>query len=732
MAEKSKIWNVKNDVLQQSEQAEAIAKELNVSPIIATLLINRGYNTPEQARAFIRMETEMLHSPFDLLDMDAAVARIKSAIDKKEKIVIYGDYDVDGVTSVSVLYLYLKSKGGNIGFYIPNRMHEGYGMSQDAIDSIAANEQANLIITVDTGITAIDEIEYAGKIGIDVVVTDHHEVRGDIPKACAVINPKRDGCAYPFKELAGVGVVFKLICAYEMTYCADGRSPYECVAGICRDYADLVAVGTIADVMPVKDENRLIVSYGLKLIAAQPRNGLAELIQASVQKNLPAAIAERKPTYEKKPKITSGFIGYTIAPRINAAGRIGDATCAVKLFITDSHSEAELLAEELCTLNRNRQNEENLIAQSAFEMIEQGYDFDKYPIIVLEHDGWHQGIVGIVASRITEHYGKPAILVSFDEMNESDKCDDDIGKGSGRSIRGLNLVDALHHCSDKLVKFGGHELAAGLSLRRGDVDAFREKINEYVRENFHQEQSEPMIDADCELNAADMTLELCEQIRMLEPYGVSNPTPVFVAKDLEIAEITPISGGKHTRVVFTKDNHAFTAMCFSKSASDLKIFVGESADVLFNLDVNEFRGQKNLQMIVRDIHPSEASIHKMESERQTFNDIKGGAHFDASDNYLPTRSDLNTLFKTIITEIRLGHDTLTHRALLLKVNEFADAEIYNYVKLKFAIMILREMNILGIEENVDEVYTFSQYLRTSKADLDKSAILRGLRSQMNK
>jgi single-stranded-DNA-specific exonuclease len=732
MSEHAKIWNVKSDVSLQDERVSEIARELKLSPITATLLINRGYTTPEQARKFIRMETEMLHSPFDLLDMDAAIKRIKQAIDNCEKIVIYGDYDVDGVTSVSALYLYLKSKGGNMDFYIPNRMKEGYGMSPDAIDSIIDEKQANLIITVDTGITAIEEIEYAKSRGVDVVVTDHHEVRGDIPRACAVVNPKRDSCAYPFKELAGVGVVFKLICAFEIAYYCEGRSEFDCVSGICREYCDLVAVGTIADVMPVKDENRLIVSYGLKLIAAQPRRGLAELIDASMQRNLPAGMPEKKPLYEKKPKITSGFIGYTIAPRINAAGRIADATCAVKLFITDSHTEVEVLAEELCSLNRDRQNEENLIAQSAFEMIEEGYDFDKYPIIVLQHDGWHQGIVGIVASRITEHYGKPAILVSFDKMEESEKCDDDIGKGSGRSVRGLNLVDALHHCSDTLTKYGGHELAAGLSLRRGDVDAFREKINEYARENFSQEQSAQSLDADCELSPEDMTLELCEQVRLLEPYGVSNPTPVFIAKDLEITEITPISGGKHTRVIFTKDKSAFTAMCFSKTAFDLGIFVGERADVLFNLDINEFRGQKNLQMILRDIRPSEQSRLTIEAEREKFKEIKGGAHFNAEDNFLPGRNDLNMLYKTIVTEIRLGHDTLTHRALMCKVNELTGNESFNYVKLKFAMLILKEMNLFGIDESIEEVYTFTQYQRAAKADLEKSAILRGLRAQMNK
>lgn len=732
IAENTKIWNIKSDAIPPKSAISDMAQELSVSPIIAKLLWNRGYTTAQDARDFLCLETEMLHSSRELLDMDRALERIRSAIDNKEKIVIYGDYDVDGVTSVSVLWLYLREKGANISYYIPNRLSEGYGMSLEAIDHILEKESVNLIITVDTGITAVEEVRYAKSKGIDVVVTDHHEVHSDIPEACAVVNPKREGCTYPFKELAGVGVVFKLVCAYEAAYCADGRDEGDCVVDICRKYGDLVAVGTIADVMPIRDENRLIVSYGLRQIAKNPRSGLAELITASTQKILPAGIAERKPLYEKKPKITSGFIGYTIAPRINAAGRIGDAGCAVKLFITDSHTEAELLAEQLCELNRKRQNEENLIAQSAFAMIDENYDFDRYPVIVLEHDGWHQGIVGIVASRITEHFGVPAILISFDEMREDEKTDNDIGKGSGRSVRGLNLVDALHHCADTLVKYGGHELAAGLNIRRGDVDRFREAINAYVREDVARENTVPTIDADCLLSPEDMTLELCEQLRLLEPYGVSNPTPLFVVQNLEILEITPISGGKHTRVIFSDGTRSFTAMCFSRTASDLGIYVGEKADILFNLDINEFRGQRSLQMIVRDIRPSEASRRRAAEERARYEQIHAGAPFSESENILPSRNDLNTLYRTILSELHLGHETISHRALILRTNDLCGSEIFNYIKMKFAILILREMNVIGIEEDPEEVYSFRQYFRNSKTDLEKSAILRGLRSQLTK
>ena len=413
-----KKWNVLG---VRDRATEALADALGIGTLTAGLLSNRGYTTEEAASRFLRMEEEMLHSPMLLRDMDKAVARIADALQKQEKIVIYGDYDVDGVTSVSILYLYLQALGANVGYYIPNRMGEGYGMSEGSVDHLI-DMGANLIVTVDTGITANKEVAHALSRGTDVVVTDHHECHGDLPNAAAVVNPRRPDCDYPFKELAGVGVVFKLLCAFEAKHHA--LSEQEAVRRICDNYADLVAIGTIADVMPIQDENRLIVAYGLHKIERAERMGLVALCEA----------VSRKPDGTRSaraPKITSGFVGYTLAPRINAAGRISTASLAVELFLTDSREKADELAARLCDINRERQTEENRIAQEAYAYIEATHDFARDPVIVLEADSWHHGVIGIVASRITEKYGLPSILISFDGA-QSDG-DMEIGKGSGRS-----------------------------------------------------------------------------------------------------------------------------------------------------------------------------------------------------------------------------------------------------------------------------------------------------------
>ena len=366
---------------------------------------------------------------------------------------MYGDYDVDGVTSVCTLYLYLKSKGANVEYYIPNRSGEGYGVSVSAIDGFAENG-TTLIITVDTGITANDEVAYAKEKGIDFLITDHHECRSDLPEAVAVINPHRPDCNYPFKEFAGVGVVFKLICAYEEFITGDSRM--NSTLRIIKEYADLVAIGTIADVMPIKEENRIIVKYGLSMIENTNRVGLSALIDVSSNK-IDSRRSERleKSRRGRRTKVSSSFIGFTLAPRINAAGRVRSATLAVELFLSNNYSEAVRIAEHLCAANKERQAEENKIMQQAYEKIEH-LDINNNPVIVLDADDWHHGVIGIVSSRITEKYSRPSILVSFEGNDADMDALENVGKGSGRSIKGMNLVDALCYCSDHLVKFGGH------------------------------------------------------------------------------------------------------------------------------------------------------------------------------------------------------------------------------------------------------------------------------------
>ena len=720
---KEKNWLIKStDSPEYDTAITEIALALGVNPIVAKLLYNRGYTTVESAKAFIYMESEMLVDPFLMKDIVKAIDGIWAAIEKGQRITVYGDYDVDGVTSVCTLYLYLKTLGADVDYYIPNRAGEGYGVSPTAIDAIHENG-TKLIITVDTGTTAVEEVEYAKTLGIDFIITDHHECRSDLPNALAVINPHRPDCEYPFKELAGVGVVFKLICAYEERIL--GRSRRDAAIGIFSRFADLVAIGTIADVMPIKEENRIIVRYGLSMIEKTDRIGLAALIEAASAKNDVQRSAQRK----KKTKITSGYIGYTLAPRINAAGRIKTASLAVELFLSNDRSRAKEIAEELCRTNKERQAEENKIMQEAYQKIEQ-YDIEKNPVIVLDADNWHHGVIGIVASRITEKYTRPAILVSFEGNDGDTPSPDDVGKGSGRSIKGMNLVDALCHCSDHLVKFGGHELAAGLSVTRGELENFRRLINEYAVNNLTDKDMVQTVEADCELNFSDVNLALAKGIQLLEPYGVSNPIPGFVLRGVTVNDITGISEGKHSRLSLGNGKYSISAMYFSNSPESLGIYVGDKVDVLFNLDVNEWGGRESTQLIIRDLKPSQLQKAQYKNDLARFEEIRNGASFDEKENLMPTRDDFAAVYRLVVASIRNDVDTLKHRDIISRLKSGDDRRDIGYIKLKIIIMVFKELNIISIEDVAEETYKFKIHYSTTKTRLDKSTLLRRLRSQM--
>ncbi|MBQ8303113.1 MAG: single-stranded-DNA-specific exonuclease RecJ [Clostridia bacterium] len=720
---KEKHWLIKAlESPEYDRQISEIALSLGINPVVAKLLYNRGYTDVESAKAFVYMESEMLLDPFKMKDMDKGISGIKAAIDRGDKITVYGDYDVDGVTSVCTLYLYLKSLGAEVDYYIPNRAGEGYGVSVGAIDSIKENG-TKLIITVDTGTTAVEEVEYAKSIGIDFIVTDHHECRSDLPSALAVINPHRPDCDYAFKELAGVGVVFKLICAYEEK--VRGYSRRDAAINIFKIYADLVAIGTIADIMPIKEENRIIVRYGLSMIEKTERIGLSALIEAASAKNDAQRSAQRK----KKTKITSGYIGYTLAPRINAAGRIKTASLAVELFLSDNKARAKEIAEELCRTNKERQAEENKIMQDAYQKIAK-YDIEKNPVIVLDADNWHHGVIGIVASRITEKYSRPAILVSFEGNEGHTPSPDDVGKGSGRSIKGMNLVDALCYCGEHLVKFGGHELAAGLSVTRGELDNFRRLINEYAVANLDEKDMVQTVEADCELDFSDVNLALAKGIQLLEPYGVSNPIPGFVLRGVTVNDINGISEGKHTRLSLGNGRYTLSAMYFSNSPESLGIFVGDKVDVLFNLDINEWGGRESTQLIIRDLKPSQLQKAQYKNELMRFEEIRNGAPFTKEENIFPERQDFAAVYRLIQASIRSGVDTLQHRDIISKLKNSEDCSKIGYIKLKIIIMVFKELNLITIDDVAEETYKFKIHYSTTKTKLDKSTLLRRLRSQM--
>ena len=588
-ASKKKIWRVG----EAACGAEEIASTLNLSLATARLLACRGYTTPDAARAFIRKEADLLHDPFQLRDMDKAVERIVRAIHKNEHIVVYGDYDVDGVTAVSVVYTYLAELGCDVKYYIPNRVGEGYGVNVDAVRTFAS-EGCTLMITVDTGVTAIDEVSLASSLGIDTVVTDHHECREELPEAVAVVNPRRGDCTYPFDELAGCGVAFKLVCALEMRL--NGIDAIDATKNCAARFAELVAIGTVADVMPLTNENRIIVSYGLMLLENTKNAGLAALMRAS---GIIAVDAEGRPI---KKKITSSTVGFTIAPRLNAAGRISSAEFAVELLLCRDEARAEEIANELCETNRRRQAEENSIVEAASVKIESQCGEDDY-VIVLDDDHWHHGVIGIVCSKLTERYNLPSILISFENNTDDAPLPTDIGKGSGRSIRGLNLFEALEYCAPFLSKYGGHELAAGLSLKRSNLPAFRMAINEFAKKSLGKGELCRVVDIDLRINPEEISQKLAEELYLLEPFGTSNAQPVFETDRFIITDVAALSGGKHTKLTLRAPGYAveFTALCFGHSSAEFEFVPGDAVDLAYNLDVNEFRGRKSVQLLVRDI-----------------------------------------------------------------------------------------------------------------------------------
>ncbi len=724
--DKKKVWSLRYTPGNSETDSEinGIADTLGVSEVTARLIYNKGHHTAAEAKIFLGASVGMLHDPYDLKDMDKAVQRIAHALDNNEKITVYGDYDVDGVTSVSLIYLYLKALGADIDYYIPSRSKEGYGLSNMAIDNLKASG-TQLIITVDTGITANNETEYAKSLGMDMVITDHHECSGELPQACAVVNPHRPDCPYPFKELAGVGVIFKLACAYEI-YRRRYIDRLECIENVCRSYIDLVAIGTVADVMPLVDENRIIVKRGLAVIDDSPRCGLEALIEASLAGNTRPAVGEKYP--QKKRKINSGFISFTIAPRINAAGRISSAEKAVALLLEEDFERAAVMAEELCEINLQRQREENSIAEKAYKTIEEKHDFENDRVIILDDDSWQQGIIGIVSSRITEKYGLPSILISFDGATRGYSSFDDVGKGSGRSVKGMNLVDALSHCKDLLVRYGGHELAAGLSVMRCNIDEFKKRINDYAREHLNPDDFCVGYEADCEISADELSLSLAEEISMLEPFGVANQTPSFIVRDMRLDKIISMGAGKHSKLLLSSGEESYQAVCFGMSAANLDYYVGERLDLLCQLSANEFKGQISLQLVVQDIKLSTALEQLYEKELSRYKEIISGAAISSVEDVIPTRADIADVYKFFRYENMCGHTVFTYRMLHALIGEQLGRDISG-VKLRFITSILKEINVCDVENSGEEYFCVEVCQNAAKTNIELSQTYKKLIAQ---
>ena len=545
-----------------------IKEKYGLSELLANILVGRNIIEENQIKVFLEPTRNDFYDPFLLPDMEIAVPRIINAIENKEKIVIYGDYDVDGITSISVLKKFLEDRGLEISEHIPNRLDEGYGLNKEAIDEINKSG-CKLMITVDCGISGLEEVEYANSLGIETIITDHHEPLDELPKAIAVIDAKIKTNKYPFNQLAGVGVVFKLIQAISIKLGLDEKEYLK--------YLDLVCIGTISDIVPLVDENRVIAKLGLRLVEVTRNIGLRTLLDSIGYK-----------------KVNSMSVSFGIAPRINACGRMGHADEALKLFLTNDKSEAIALTQKLNDYNKERQDIEKNIFEEALNKINEE-NIEEKSAIVLGGDNWHHGVIGIVASKITDMYFKPSILICFE---------DNKGKGSGRSIPGFDLHKALCETSQYLEKYGGHAMAVGLSLSKDKFEDFKKAFQEYA-DSKDINEIVPIINIDKLITEKELNLEAVRDLEKLEPFGEANKCPLIAYKNLKIDSIRVLTDGKHMKLTLkTEKNNIITAMGFNMGYRAEEYLIGDRVDIVGTLEINAFNGNENIQFNLKDIMKS--------------------------------------------------------------------------------------------------------------------------------
>ena len=653
------------------------------APLTSMVLSSRGIHNEQQAHKYLDCDAQ-LADPFLLPDMDLAAGRVGLAMSQGEKIAVFGDYDVDGITATCLLTDFLRRHGADCVPYIPGRLEEGYGLNPIAINTLK-QQGVTLIVTVDCGITALDETLLCRSMGIDLVITDHHECKDRLPQAVAVVDPHRRDSLYPHKGLSGVGVAFKLASAL----CGSQEE-------ILREYADMVCLGTVADVMPLHGENRVFVCRGLEALRHTWRPGIAALMHHSGCE--PATLS-------------ASSVGYTLAPRINAAGRMGKIELAVELFLTQDRAKAELLAKELCELNRQRQAVESEIYRQAVEMLPEGRPPEA---IVLADESWHQGVVGIVASRIAEEYCCPTFLICLDG---------DHGKASSRSFGGFNLFSALTELSPLLESYGGHELAAGFTIRRDRIAEFRQRICALAREYYTDDSIRTVLDADCVIPPELLTLGNVESLHALEPCGTGCPKPVLIMEKLFVDRISQVGGGRHMRLRLRCGRYSFNAIYFSATAESASIAQDDLIDVAFVPQINDFRGERTVQMNVLDIRPSCTAACSCESS--AYRALRAGTLVPSQAAYLlPDRAMLSMVWRYLAS---LDRDTLqeTPMCLCRKIVRWANCPL-SLGQMMTCLDIFADVGLL----QTHRLHKYIAVRRLSppqgKADLQQSQTMRQL------
>ncbi len=657
-----------------------IAQKYDVPDIVAMLLQLRNF---EDCAHDMLYKTQWDKDPFEFIDMDKAVERINRAVDDFEKIAVYGDYDADGVTSTAIVYSHLNTVGADVMYYIPERDGEGYGMNIPAIEELS-RQGVKLIVTVDNGIASVEEVKRANELGIDVVITDHHRPQDVIPDAYAVVDPYRKDCPSKFKDYAGAGVALKLVMALVWDIEMSGE--------LFDLYCDLATIGTIGDVVPLVDENRILVKNGLNSIYHSHRPGVTNLVEASAMK-----------------KISATSLAFTIVPRINAAGRMGCADKALNLLTCEDEDDALMLCDIICKENEVRKTTQEEVYIKAIEIIENDEIIKNSRIIVVGGENWHHGVLGIVSAKITQKYGKPSLVLSIDDGE---------AKGSGRSVEGVSLFEALSSCKDVLTKFGGHPMAAGLSLNEENIDNLRSRINEFCKEKYEYMPS-PKTVLDCKLMPVALNPKLVEDIEFLEPFGTGNLTPKFGLFSMTLEKIVPVSGGKHLRLHFIRDGVSISAMMFSKTPEDFLYTEGTVLDLAVCLDVNEFRGAKNLTIIINDIKPSKLDIGMSLKTYKIYENIlrKEKLSDKQKCEILPTREDFALLYRAIKSNSKT-------KSLLVFVTEL---NTINLGKLLFMIDVLKERKLICVNgQNVENLQNISILPTSGKVDIFASPLFENI------
>ncbi len=665
------------------ERAAAFAQTYGVPFFLAMLMNIRGLDDAAHLREFLG-EGEPLSDPFLLKDMDKAAARITRAVDNMEKIAVYGDYDADGVTSTAMLYSYLETRGADVIFYIPQREGEGYGMNMGAVEYLK-EQGVSLIVTVDNGISSVQEVARANELGIDVVVTDHHRPQEILPDAVAVVDAYRPDDTSPYKHFSGVGIAFKLLMALE-----DGAGDVE---DLLEAYSDLAAIGTIGDIVPLTGENRTLIRAGLERLSQSDRPGVQALLEN-------AGIAGKV--------LTSTNVAFTLVPRINATGRMGAPERAVRLLISGYEEEAEVLSEEICADNEERRRVEAEIAEAAFADIEaKGYMKDR--VVVVDGENWHHGVIGIVASRVTERCGKPCMIISRGETE---------AKGSGRSIEGFSLFEAICACGDLLIKFGGHPMAAGITLKPENIEAFRKRINRYAAEHFPQMPTQT-VTLDCKLNPAALSVSMAQSLTQLEPFGNGNPQPVFGLFNMELSNVTPVGGGGHLRLTLEKNGAVITAMRFNTKPEELPYHIGDKIDLAVQLEAREFRGQPSLTVIVRDMKFAAFDTEKNIASLASFEKWQRGEVLSAEDKnrLYPDRACLAAIYRALRTVN--GKETDQVRF----VSQFGKDMTLGLFKT--ALLVFEERGLVH-SEIADDTFTATLIETSGKTDITRSPVLLAL------